>query len=94
VSDNLEAAARRFVEIRAAYFERPSLALALACGDAADALAAALPPLVVRGAAHNCPKCADAMECDCPITIHLGPPPDSQGMARLRGLLDRPGAEL
>jgi hypothetical protein len=89
----LEAAARRFVDARRAYFNYPTLALVKAVADAADALAAALPPLVVRGTAHNCPRCADAMECECPTVIIVGPL-EGQGMARLRGLLDRPGAEL
>lgn len=95
MSAALKAAAFNFIAARNAYFSAPSLGSLVEVDLAADALEAllmdeSLSP-VVRGSAHNCPKCDDAMECDC--TIPIGPlvPP---GMAPLRALLDRPGAEL
>jgi hypothetical protein len=64
-----------------------AVAAAVAATSPSPSGRAGRPGIVVRGTAHNCPRCDDAMECDCASTIAVGPlaPP---GMAPLYALLD------
>lgn len=68
-------------------------ALGLEPGTATDAGIGSAQP-------HNCPKCEDAMECDCepPLPMFGGEvvigPLAPSGMAPLKALLGRPGVEL